>query len=72
LTLGKEVHYYLMTAVTTDSGRRFTVEKVGEPQGRYAVHIDGDKKACDCKGHTHHGHCKHATGIAALIAAGQL
>jgi hypothetical protein len=74
LTVGKKSADYYLFAIPADFGIGFRVVKVGidATEGEYAVNIDGDKRTCDCKGHAHHGHCKHADGIAALIAAGQL
>jgi hypothetical protein len=66
---------YLLTEVPADFGRGFKVEKVGigeDDAATYHVNIEGGKGACDCKGHSRHGHCKHADGLAALIAAGKL
>jgi hypothetical protein len=65
---------YLLTVLPADFGRGFRVEKIGladEPTV-YHVHIDGTNKTCECKGHLKWGRCKHADGLAALIAAGRL
>jgi hypothetical protein len=73
LTVNGEAQDYFLTAIPADFGRGFTVEKVGlDAAGKYAVNIDGEKKTCDCKAHLRHGHCKHADGLAALIARGLL
>ncbi len=73
LTVGSEGADYFLTELPADFGRGFTLEKVGiDAAGRYAANIDGDSRTCECKGHLRHGHCKHADGIAALIAAGKL
>jgi hypothetical protein len=74
LTVGKESADYTVTPIPADYGRGFLVEKTGidsEPAS-YHVNIDGDKKSCDCKGFTRWGYCKHADGLAALVAAGRL
>jgi hypothetical protein len=71
--VGKEEADYLLTEVSADFGRGFRVEKAGtDTEATYHVNIDGGKGACDCKGHSRHGHCKHGDGLAALIAAGKL
>jgi hypothetical protein len=74
ITVGREYADYFLTPIPADFGRGFKVEKVGltvnDPP--YHVNIDGDKRSCECKGFLHHGHCKHADGLAALIAAGRL
>ncbi len=73
LTVAKKAADYFRTLIPADFGRGFKVEKVGlHETGSYAVNIDGDKRTCECKGFASHGHCKHADGIAALIAAGKL
>jgi hypothetical protein len=74
ITVGKEGADYFLTIIPADFGHGFKVEKVGLDcrESAYAVNIDGDKRTCDCKGHARHGHCKHADGLAALIAAGKL
>jgi hypothetical protein len=72
--VGKQEADYYLTELPADFGRGFLVEKVGlnAAESKYHVNIDADKRTCDCKGHAHHGHCKHADGIAALIADGKL
>ncbi len=71
ITAGKEQADYFLTTIPADFGRAFRVEKIGR-DGRYAVNLDGDTKTCDCPGNEKHGHCKHADGLAALVAAGRL
>ena len=74
ITVGKEATDYLLTAIPADYGRGFLLEKAGidgEPAA-YHVNLDGDKRTCDCKGCTRWGCCKHADGLAALVAAGRL
>ena len=73
LTVAKKAADYFLTFLPADFGRGFKVEKIGlHESGSYAVNIDGEKRSCECKGFMRHGHCKHADGIAALIAAGRL
>jgi hypothetical protein len=74
ITVGKEHADYFLTVIPADFGRGFTVEKIGlhESEPPYHVNIDGQRKTCDYKGHLKWGHCKHADGLAALIAAGRL
>jgi len=74
ITVGKEHADCYISEIPADFGRGFKVEKIdltgdGPP---YHVNIDGEKKSCECKGFLRHGHCKHADGIVALIATGQL
>ena len=74
ITVGKEYADYFLTILPADFGRGFAVEKIGltcnDPA--YHVNIDCEKRTCECKGFLRHGHCKHADGLAALIAAGRL
>ncbi len=74
LTVGQEGADYFLTIIPAEFGRGFLVEKVGidRDTAKYHVNIDADKKTCECKGFLRHGHCKHADGLAALIAAGKL
>jgi hypothetical protein len=73
ITVGKEQADYFLTAVPADFGRAFRLEKIGEEDGEaYHVNLDGQQRTCECKGHLRHNHCKHADGLAALIAAGRL
>src|SRR5262249_3178628 len=74
IRVGKENADYFLTAIATDCGRGFFVEKVGidRDSAKYHVNIDGEKRTCECKGFLRHGHCKHADGLAALIARGHL
>jgi hypothetical protein len=74
LTVGKDVAEYYLFAIPADFGIGFRVVKIGlhVTEGEYAVNIDGPTRSCECKGYLRHGHCKHADGIAALIAAGRL
>ncbi len=74
LTVGKDAADYFINAVAADFGRGFKVEKIGlhATEPGYAVNIDGAKRSCECKGYLKWGRCKHADGLAALIAAGKL
>jgi hypothetical protein len=71
ITVGKEKTEYLLAELAADYGRGFELEKIGSDEA-YQVNIDTDKRRCNCKGHERWGHCKHADGWAALIAAGRL
>ncbi len=72
--VGNEYADYFLTLLPADFGRGFKVEKIGlhATEPGYAVNIDGAKRSCECKGFLHHGHCKHADGLAALVAVGWL
>jgi hypothetical protein len=74
ITVGTERADYFLTLIPADFGKGFKVEKIGlhENDPPYHVNIDDDKRSCECKGFLRHGHCKHADGLAALVARGQL
>jgi hypothetical protein len=73
ITVGHESTDYFLFTMSRDFGRGFRLEKIGVEGKDEHYHVRlGNKPECDCKGHTHHGHCKHADGLAALIAAGTL
>src|SRR5262249_17081963 len=71
---GRKTDYYSLRPLASDFGHAYEVKKIG-PAGfepGYAVNLDPLGAACDCLGFTHHGHCRHVEGIAALRNAGQL
>jgi hypothetical protein len=75
IRVGKAQADYLLTPIPADFGRGFRLEKVGleaDGEGPYHVNLDGASGTCDCKGFGRWNHCKHADGLAALIAAGKL
>jgi hypothetical protein len=74
LTVNRKSVDYLLTPLATDWGRGFRLEKIGLDfdGSTYHVNLDGERRTCDCKGGLKHGHCKHADGLAALIADGRL
>jgi hypothetical protein len=73
ITVGKAEDTYHVTPLAADFGAAFEVAKVSDPgQPVYHVNLDGDRSSCDCPGFLHHGHCKHAAGLAALKRAGKL
>ena len=73
ITIGHKSQDYLLNEVEGSAafGRGFLVEKIGHEES-YHVNIDHDNRTCECEGHITHGHCKHADGLAALIAAGRI
>jgi hypothetical protein len=73
ITVGKESQDYFLSAIPSDWGRAFVLEKVGDPEGTaYSVNVNADAPLCDCKGHARWHRCKHVEGLAALVAAGRL
>jgi hypothetical protein len=74
ITVGKDEADYLLTEIPADFGRGFLLEKVGLDceESAYHVNIDSDNRTCECQGYLRHSHCKHADGLAALVAAGRL
>jgi hypothetical protein len=71
ITVGGKATDYYLTGIPSDFGRGFRLEKMGAEE-TYHVNLDADRQTCECKGHLRHGHCKHADGLAALIAASKL
>jgi hypothetical protein len=72
LFVGKEAFLYWLEPVATDWGRGFKLEKFGGGEV-YHVHLDPALgHSCECLGFLHHGHCKHASAVSALVAAGRL
>jgi hypothetical protein len=74
ITVGKKTDEYTVSRIEADFGQGFALEKVGaeSKENTYHVNLDGESRSCSCKGHASHGHCKHADGLAALVAAGRL
>jgi hypothetical protein len=79
ITVGKETKSYFLRALPSDFGRAFSLEAFatlcdGEPPV-YHVNLantpDGHD-SCECLGFSHHGRCKHVSGLAALVRAGKL
>jgi hypothetical protein len=72
IAVGHAAQDYLLTEVQGVSfGCGFLVEKIGHEES-YHVNIDGDKRTCECEGYLSHSHCKHADGLAALVAADRI
>jgi hypothetical protein len=71
---GAKEERYFLSRVASDFGRGFFVEKIGAEceASKYHVHVNPEGRSCECLGFTRHGHCKHADGLAALVAAGRL
>jgi hypothetical protein len=73
IRVGKEEADYFLTELAADFGRGFQVEKIcGTAEESYHVNLNGTETTCSCKGHLRWQKCKHADGLAALIAAGRL
>lgn len=74
ITVGRDQFTYWLSPLAADFGRAFRLEKFGDGGESYAVNLGGDghHPSCECKGSLAHGHCKHVSGIQALVAAGKL
>ena len=70
LRVGQKTDAYDLLEITSDYGRGFELTKADGTV--YHVNLDGLASACDCKGHSRHGHCKHVDSLTALQAAGRL
>ena len=72
IAVGAQANDYFLTEVQGVAfGRGFLVEKIGHEES-YHVNIDHDRRTCECEGYITHSHCKHADGLAALLAAGRI
>jgi hypothetical protein len=72
IVCGKVDTEYTVIELPCDiGGRGFEVSNLSNLE-IYHVNLNGRDRSCDCIGHLRHGHCKHADGLAALIAAGKL
>jgi hypothetical protein len=73
ITVGKAAQDYFLSRIPSDFGTAFVLEKVGDEEATaYSVNLAADRNLCDCQGHARWAHCKHADGLAALVAAGKL
>jgi hypothetical protein len=70
LRVGKQTDDYDLREIATDYGRGFELTKSDGTV--YHVCLDTPTSQCDCKGHSHHGHCKHVDSLTALVAASKL
>jgi hypothetical protein len=71
---GEKEERYFVSGVHSDFGLGFFVEKIGPEteESKYHVHLEGEGRTCECRGFSRWGHCRHADGLAALLAAGKL
>src|SRR5690349_14964619 len=78
IRVGAEEADYLLTELAADFGRGFKVEKMAAEndaeEGVYHVNVDAaaGRRSCECRGFCRWARCKHADGLAALVAAGKL
>jgi hypothetical protein len=68
---GKASHYWV-SPLTSDFGRAFRFEKPEGDADAYDVLLEQGGDSCTCKGHTHHGYCKHVDCCRALLGAGKV
>jgi len=54
-----------MTIATQATGKQWTVASESRPNVLYVVKQVNGYYSCDCPGHYHYGHCKHADAIRA-------
>lgn len=57
-----------MTIAVQTAGKQWTVASETKPDTLYIVIRTDAGYTCDCLGFYHHGHCKHATALAAREA----
>ncbi len=58
-----------MTIATQATGQQWIVASESKPDTLYIVRRVNGQITCDCPGNVHHGHCKHAKAVAALLPA---
>jgi hypothetical protein len=61
---------YTITPIESPLGAAYHLEKCGVrggPDHAYDVLLAADGCRCDCKGFEHHGHCRHVSGLVALL-----
>ena len=72
ITVGRKTDCYWAWEIPAYAGRAFRVEKENS-QDVYNVLVENAQDGvCDCLGHEAHGHCKHVSGLRALLAAGKI
>jgi hypothetical protein len=78
LQIGEEVTHYRLTALDTDLGRGFRLEKMAADSFIVVVKTydvllaANDCSSCECQGFGRWNHCKHLESLAALIEAKRL
>ncbi len=80
VTEGAKTDRYFFRRLASDFGVCFSCEKyVPETDSRsahiepaYDVCLDGDNSTCDCPGFRRWFHCRHVSGLAALVESGKL
>ena len=58
-----------MTIATQATGRQWIVASESKPGTLYIVRRVDGQITCDCPGNVHHGRCKHAKAVAAMLPA---
>lgn len=69
---GEATRYFVSPTVYGNLIVKKLDSKSGEVCERYVVAIHEQGSTCTCKGFRGHGHCKHASGFAALAARNAL
>jgi hypothetical protein len=75
LTLDKLMTAYRLTALPSDFGRAYRLEKSDQGDGQpecYDVLIDGERSSCECKGFLRWGHCRHVESLTTLRQLGRV
>ena len=73
ITVGRSTVDYFVRPLPSDFGRGFTLIKLFGDDA-YHVNVGREGRLCDCKGYfsAKGRSCKHADGMAALVAAGRI
>jgi hypothetical protein len=73
IAVGKKSQFYTFREIPCEiGGRGFAVHRLG--QGTlYHVRVgEPEDRSCECMGFLRWGHCKHVSGLMALISQGKL
>lgn len=66
----KRVDKYLVRRIEADFGVGFQLEKLAADLTtveQYDINLAGRESTCTCRGNSQHGHCKHVSGLIALL-----
>lgn len=70
---GKKRQFYTFREISCEiGGRGFAVHRLGQGS-LYDVRVGApEDRSCECMGFLRWGHCKHVSGLLALVKSGQL
>jgi hypothetical protein len=68
ITVGKETSHYWARPIPSDYGTAWELTKHDDGESYEVLLAADDKHVCCCKGFSRWGHCKHVSGLLALLA----